>query len=124
LQWSALPAHPTELILYVAGFGSPRKVGPNTTFTPIVAESLTVGIDPELSGLSTGPIPTGARRLVEQGTPPCPTRGQEREFLFRLFALGAGQSIPQDLVQHNSVTKILNRRYSAEVADGEFTTEH
>lgn len=124
LRWRGLPEGTTELVLYVAGYGEPRSSGPGTTFTLVVSESLTVGLDPSSQQLSVGAVPPGAQQLVERGVDACPARNAEKEYLFRLFALDRRHQVPRNLIERDDVAAILDRLYAAEVPYGQFTAQH
>lgn len=123
LQWQGLPADATELVLYVAAYGQPEQFGSEATFSLIVAESLMVGLEPQPQQLVTGPIPSGARKLVEVGVNACPPSDTERQYLFRLFALNPEHEVPRNLVRSDDVAAILERLYSAEVPRAELRVQ-
>lgn len=119
LRWSKVPPDAAELVLYTGGFGPPKSLGEGTTFTPLVTESLVVGLKPTLDGLSEGALPSGASLLVEQGDAICPPRIPGGEFVFRLFALSAEQRLDADALRGRSLKKAMDELYTEAIGVGD-----
>jgi hypothetical protein len=118
LRWAEVPSGAAELVVYTGGFGTPKSLGGDTTFTPLVTESLIAGLKPTLRGLSEGPLPSGASLLVEEGDAICPPRIPGGEFVFRLFALSADQRLDAGALRGHSLKKAMEELFTEAIGAG------
>ncbi len=91
LRWGTLPAGTRELALYIVRFGSPKPTTGGKVKVEVEAESLVVGVRPNLHSLVAGTLPSGVHvgvhRRGGQVLSICPPKGVTENLFFRIFAL-------------------------------------